>query len=195
MRTPPANADVPGPAAPSRRGFLQAGLALPGLLRLPGHFYRRLSPVEDQIRAFRTHISLSRETGKPVVVHVREAWREALEILKEEAAEHVVLHCFSGDAAVAREARARGYFVSFAANLTYPNAPNLREAAVEIDEGHLLTETDSPFLPPQHFRGRPNSPANLRSVAEALGAARGSTAEEMIRVTARAAEMAFRFDR
>ena len=73
--------------------------------------YRRLSPPEDQERAFRTHIALSRETGKPLVVHVRDAWPDALRVLADERAERVVLHCFSGDETVAAEAAARGYFL------------------------------------------------------------------------------------
>ena len=74
-------------------------------------YYRRLSPQEDQQRVFRSHIALSRESGKPLVVHVREAWTDALRILAEEGAEHVVLHCFSGDEQVIHEAAARGYFL------------------------------------------------------------------------------------
>jgi len=158
-------------------------------------YYRRLSPVEDQQRAFRTHIALSRETGKPLVVHVREAWEDALAILDAEGADRVVLHCFSGDAAIAREARARGYFVSFAANVTYPNATQLLQAAAEIGPDHLLAETDSPCLPPRSLRGRPNSPANLPSVAEALAEARGVTSEETLRSTAEAARAVFEFHR
>src|SRR5439155_16056211 len=124
-------------------------------------YYRRLSPVEDQQRAFRTHIALSRETDKPLVVHVREAWEDALRILEEEGAERVVLHCFSGDAAAAGEAGRRGYFISFAGNVTYPNAAPLRAAAAAADAERILVETDSPFLAHQHVRGRPNAPSNV----------------------------------
>jgi TatD DNase family protein len=154
-------------------------------------YYRRLSPVEDQHRAFRTHIALSRETGKPLVVHVRDAWEDALAILDEEGADRVLLHCFSGDRAIAREAQDRGYFVSFAANLTYPKAERLREAAALVTEDHLIVETDSPFLPPQVLRGRPNSPSNLPAVIEAVAAARGMDADAVIRATARASAAVF----
>ena len=92
-------------------------------------YYRRLSPPDDQQRAFRTHIALSRETCKPLVVHVRDAWDDALRILAQEGAERVVLHCFSGDEQVVREAAGRGYFLSFAGNLTYPGAGPLKAAA------------------------------------------------------------------
>jgi TatD DNase family protein len=154
-------------------------------------YYRKLSPIEDQQRAFRSHIALSRESGKPLVVHVREAWEDAMRILAEEAAERVVLHCFSGTRDIATEAASRGYFVSFAGNVTYPNAPHLREAAGATPENHILTETDSPFLPPQSMRGRHNSPGNVFEVASAIAGARGISAAQVIAATAASARRAF----
>jgi TatD DNase family protein len=154
-------------------------------------YYRRLSPEEDQHRAFRTHIALSRETGKPLVVHVREAWEDAMRILAEERAERVVLHCFSGDAAVAREAVARGYFVSFAGNLTYPKTEGMRSAAAVVPEDKLLAETDSPFLTPQPKRGSPNTPTNLSAVHAMLAEVRGVNVERMVGSTTDAALRAF----
>ena len=145
--------------------------------------YRRLSPPDDQERAFRTHIALSRETGKPLVVHVREAWPDALRILAEERAERVVLHCFSGDEAVAAETAARGYFLSFAANLTYPSAEPMRRAAASVAEDRLLVETDSPFLPPQSMRGRPNTPASALTVVQTLAQLRGLDFDLMVQRT------------
>jgi TatD DNase family protein len=142
-------------------------------------YYRRLSPAEDQRRAFRTHIALSRESDKPLVVHVREAWEDAMAILAEERAERVVLHCFSGDAALAAEAADRGYFLSFAGNVTYPGADGLRTAAGSAAGERLLVETDSPFLTPQSFRGSLNHPGNVVSVVRALAEIRGVDAESM----------------
>ena len=153
--------------------------------------YRRLSPPEDQERAFRTHIALSRETGKPLVVHVRDAWEDALRILAEEHAERVVLHCYSGGEQETREATARGYFLSFAGNLTYPNAGRLREAATAVPEGQVLVETDSPFLTPQARRGGPNAPANVMETLGALASVRGLDLDTMVRVTAEASFRAF----
>ena len=158
-------------------------------------YYRRLSPTEDQQRAFRTHIALSRETDKPIVVHVRDAWDDAMQILAEESAERVVLHCFSGDEVVAKEAQARGYFVSFAGNLTYPNAEGLRAAAASVGADHLLVETDSPFLSPQAVRGRPNSPANTILTLQQLATIRGLNLHQMVEVTAKASTRAFPFIR
>ena len=154
-------------------------------------YYRRLSPVEDQHRAFRTHIALSRETGKPLVVHVREAWDDALRILAEEGAEHVVLHCFSGDEQVVREAGARGYFLSFAGNLTYPAADRVRAAARAVPDDRLLVETDSPFLTPQSTRGTPNSPTNVVEILAAVASLRGVNLDAMVGLATEASFRAF----
>ena len=154
-------------------------------------YYRRLSSPSDQERCFRSHIALARETGKPIVVHVRDAWPDALSILEEEGAERVVLHCFSGDTGVAEEARARGYFVSFAGNVTYPGAGPLREVALTIPEERLLVETDSPYLAPQAVRGRPNSPSNLLEIVKALSEAREVGWVDLAASTTVSAEAAF----
>src|ERR671931_1072861 len=82
-------------------------------------YYRMKSPVEDQHRAFRLHVMWSREVDKPLVVHVRDAWDDAVRILDEERAERVVLHCFSGDAEMAVACAERGWYLSFAGNVTY----------------------------------------------------------------------------
>ena len=153
--------------------------------------YRMLSSMEDQQRTFRTHLALSRETGKPLVVHVRDAWEDAFRILEEERAEHVVLHCFTGDAALGRQAAERGYFLSFAGNVTYPGAGAVREAAVEAPLDRLLAETDSPFLTPQARRGRPNHPANVVDTMAVLAEVRGLDLDEMVARTSANAQRAF----
>jgi TatD DNase family protein len=133
--------------------------------------FRRHSPVEDQRRALDLHIALSNESGKPLVVHCRDAWPEVLRALDEGSAERVVLHCFSGDATIARECAERGYWISFAGNVTYPKNQHLRDAARVVDISRLLVETDAPFLAPQRLRGRDNAPVNvidaIREIANA----------------------------
>jgi TatD DNase family protein len=124
-------------------------------------FYRMRSPAEDQISTLKVHISLSNESSKPMVVHVRDAWPDVLRVLGEGSAEHVVIHCFSGDATIARECVERGYWLSFAGNVTYPKNEHLRQAVRAVDIDRLLVETDSPFLAPQKLRGRDNEPANV----------------------------------
>jgi TatD DNase family protein len=154
-------------------------------------YFRKLSPPEDQQRAFRTHIALSRESGKPLVVHVRDAWPDAMRILAEDRAERVVLHCFTGDPDLAREACDRGYFVSFAGNVTYPNAQGIREAAAAATFDRVVVETDSPFLPPQTLRGTDNAPSNLPAVLDAVAEARGLSLDRTVEATAENARRAF----
>lgn len=154
-------------------------------------FYRMLSPREDQERALRLHAALSRESGKPLVVHVRDAWPEVLRILAEESAEGAVLHCFSGDPEVARECVARGYFISFAGNLTYPKNERLRRAAAAIPLAQVLVETDAPFLAPQPVRGRDNEPANVAMVIEELARIRGESPDSVRAATSASARRAF----
>ena len=154
-------------------------------------YYRLRSPIEDQIRALRLHIALSNESGKPMVVHVRDAWEDALRVLDEGSAERVVFHCFSGDAAIARGCVERGYWISFAGNVTYPANEHLREAARTVDNDRLVVETDAPFLAPQRLRGRDNEPANVIDAIEAVARARGEDVESVVETTARNARAAF----
>jgi TatD DNase family protein len=154
-------------------------------------YHRLKSPAEDQQRAFRAHCALARETGKALVVHTRDAWSDVLRILGEERVERVVLHCFSGGAAEAAEAAARGYCCSFAGNLTYPKNRDLRRAAAAVPREFLLAETDSPFLAPQALRGRDNAPANLSLVVEALGEVRQEDASVIAALTSENARRAF----
>jgi TatD DNase family protein len=154
-------------------------------------YFRMHSPVEDQRRAFSTHIALSAASGKPLVVHVRDAWPDVLRLLDEGRAEHVVIHCFSGDAEVAQECARRGYRLSFAGNVTYPKNEHLREAARATPRDRLLVETDSPFLAPQVLRGRDNAPQNVLFTLEALASLRGETLASLVETTSANAREAF----
>lgn len=135
-------------------------------------YYRDYAPRERQQELFRAQALLARELGKPLVVHTRAADGDTLAILGETAPAQVVLHCFSSPDLLP-EALARGYYVSFAGNVTYPNAVALRLAAGQVPADRILTETDSPYLAPQALRGRTNEPAHVVHVLEALAAARG----------------------
>jgi TatD DNase family protein len=125
------------------------------------------------------------------VIHVRDAWPEILRLLDEGSAERVVLHCFSGDAEIAAMCAERGWFVSFAGNVTYPKNGHLREAAAAVSLDRILAETDSPFLAPQRLRGRDNSPSNVIDVIEALALARDEPVEIVREITAQNAKIAF----
>lgn len=154
-------------------------------------FFRMRSPAEDQVRVFKTHIAWSNEIGKPLVVHVREAWPEILRLLEEGSAERVVIHCFSGDAEIARECGRRGYWVSFAGNVTYPKNEHLRQAARALDLGRLLVETDSPFLAPQELRGHGNEPANVLAAIASIARARDEDVARIAEAMAANARAAF----
>jgi TatD DNase family protein len=154
-------------------------------------FFRMRSPVEDQIRALKLHVALSNEFGKPMVVHVRDAWPEVLRALDEGSAERVVLHCFSGDARIARECVERGYWVSFAGNVTYPKNEHLRQAARAVDIHRLLVETDSPYLSPQKQRGHENTPENVVHTIAEIARIRDEPADVVSEATARNADAAF----
>jgi TatD DNase family protein len=154
-------------------------------------YFRMRSPVADQRRTLEAHVELSNASGKPMVVHVRDAWPDVLEILETRDAARVVIHCFSGDADIARECARRGYWMSFAGNVTYPKNAHLREAAAIVQEDRLLVETDAPFLSPQALRGRENEPANVVLTLEEPARVRGVAAPALVDSSARNARSAF----
>jgi TatD DNase family protein len=154
-------------------------------------YYRMHSPVDAQIRVLQTHIALSNESSKPMVVHVRDAWPDVLRVLDEGSAEHVVIHCFSGDAAIARECAERGYWISFAGNVTYPKNEHLRQAANAVPIDRIVVETDSPFLSPQKLRGSNNEPANVMITLAEIASARGDDVEKLVVATTENAHAAF----
>ncbi len=178
----------------------QASSAIEGLLHDPRviavgecglDYFRMHSPVEDQRRTLAAHVAMSNESGKPMVVHVRDAWDDTLALLETERAEHVVIHCFSGDAEIAKECEARGYRLSFAGNVTYPKNEHLRQAAATVGLDRLLVETDSPYLAPQVLRGHDNTPQNVLFTCEEIARIRGETLDEVVRATAANAREAF----
>jgi TatD DNase family protein len=143
-------------------------------------FYRDRADPEDQRRAFSAQISIARNAGKPLVIHLRDregtedAVAEAFATLAGEGdGVPVILHCFSAGSAWAERAAERGWYCSFAGNLTYPKSEPLRDAAALVPGDRLLVETDSPFLSPQSMRGKPNQPANVVATAERLAEVRG----------------------
>ncbi len=151
-------------------------------------FYRDRAPKDDQRHAFRAHIAIARRVEKPLVIHVRdggqttdgEALVETFELLRAEAVGvEVILHCFSGPAYRAAEAAEWGWYCSFAGNVTYPSAADLREAARKVPDHLLLVETDAPFLSPQPMRGKANQPANVVETAKLVAAERGVAYEEL----------------
>lgn len=123
-------------------------------------FFRTESEgLAAQHESFEAHIALARKHGIAMQIHDRDAHEAVLETLERVGApERTVFHCFSGDADMARIAAERGYHLSFAGNITFKNAQNLRDALAVTPLEHILVETDAPFLTPTPYRGRPNAP-------------------------------------
>jgi len=150
------------------------------------------SPHDAQEREFRWHIDLAKRLGKPLMIHDRDAHADVLRVLREEGApETVVFHCFSGDAAMARECVDAGYVLSFAGPVTFKNARDLQEAAALVPEDSFLVETDAPFLTPQPHRGRANEPYCLPWTVRAVAALRGVGADAVADAARRNAERVF----
>jgi TatD DNase family protein len=142
-------------------------------------FYRDYAPRDEQRRVFDRQLGLAAEHGKPVIIHSRAADDETESALAGFAGT-VVLHCFSspGLLPVALE---RGYYVSFAGNVTYPKAPELREAARAVPVDRLLAETDCPYLAPQAVRGKRNEPAYVVHTVASLAETRGEDPADLAR--------------
>lgn len=155
------------------------------------HFRTAVEGRGAQETSFRAHIDMAKRLGKALVVHDRDAHEDVLRVLADEGAPpSVVLHCFSGDSGFARRCVERGYVLSFAGTVTFRNAGALREALALVPLEQLMVETDSPYLAPTPYRGRPNGPyllpLTVRAVADVLGtdaasvcAATSSTAERV----------------
>jgi TatD DNase family protein len=138
------------------------------------HFRTGPEGKAAQERSFRAHIEIAKRHGKALVIHDRDAHADVLRVLKEEGApERTVFHCYSGDAGMAEICAREGYFMSFAGNVTFKNAQNLRDALAVAPLELVLVETDAPFLTPAPFRGRPNAPYLIPVTVRAMAAVRG----------------------
>jgi TatD DNase family protein len=159
-------------------------------------YYRETATPAEQRRAFESQIEVARDRGLPIVIHARDpegesrAVDEIFDLLDARADGHpVILHCFSAPQRI-EDAAERGWYCSFAGNVTYPQSGDLREAAARLPGSLLLVETDAPYLAPQAVRGKPNQPANVVATARVVAEARGVPYEElegMVEANARAA--------
>jgi TatD DNase family protein len=141
--------------------------------------YRDYAPRADQERAFRAHIEMARELGKPLVIHTRAAEDDTIATLAEHAAGlEVVLHCFSMPDRL-DECLDHGWWISFAGNVTYPKAQDLAAAAERVPLDRLLVETDAPYLTPQAVRKERNQPAYVVHTARFVAERRGIAYEEL----------------
>lgn len=138
---------------------------------------------EWQRQRFRTHIQAAKRSGKPLVVHTRNAAEDTLRLLAEEGADAGVMHCFTESWEVARQALDLGFYLSFSGIVTFKNAVSIKEVATRAPLDRILIETDAPYLAPVPFRGKTNQPAYVRHVAEEIAGLRGLGREEIATAT------------
>lgn len=170
----------------------------PGVVAIgeTGLDYYHTDGPEWQRQRFRTHIEAAVEADKPLVIHTRLAKQDTLDILKEQGAEKVggVMHCFTEDWDMARQAIDLGFYISISGIVTFNQAANVREMAAHIPDDWLLIETDSPWLAPTPHRGKTNFPGHVRLVAEKLAELRGVDVEHIASLTRDNAHRLFRLE-
>lgn len=148
-------------------------------------YYWQKERPEWQRDRFRTHIRAARACGKPLVIHTRDSAEDTIRVLKEEGADAVggVMHCFTENWEIASQALDLGFYLSFSGIVTFKNALVVKEVALRCPIDRLLVETDSPYLAPVPYRGKPNEPSYVRYVADAIAALRSQTPESLWQAT------------
>ena len=154
-------------------------------------FYRDRSPRDLQERAFKNFLKMAAELDKPVIIHDRDAHERIMAILREESVRRGVLHCFSGDAAMAAEVIRMGFYISIPGTITYPSNDQLRDVVRSVSIDRILLETDCPYLTPVPYRGKRNEPAFTGIVAEKLAEVKELTLEDVARITTKNARDLF----
>lgn len=155
-------------------------------------YYYEHSPRDVQMRAFAEQIALAHQHNLTLVIHTRDAWQDTFDVLDAEGIpNNTIIHCFTGGPNEARECVNRGAYLSFSGIVTFKNAVELREAAVQCPSDRILVETDSPFLAPVPHRGRPNEPAHVGIVGTAIADLRGIDAQDFAALTTANALQAF----
>ncbi len=147
------------------------------------YFRVKKDEADWQRDRFRRHIRASNESEKPLIIHMRDSKEDIIDILQQENAQSGVMHCFAEDWATAKAALDLGFYISFSGILTFKSAIDLREIAKKVPADRLLVETDSPYLTPAPYRGKPNSPAYTYYVAEKLAEVRNTSIDEIAEAT------------
>lgn len=150
-------------------------------------YFRSDGDLDWQRQRFRHHIQAAIETGKPLIIHTRDAEQDTLKIMREEQASRAggVMHCFTGSRDMAEAALEMGFYISFSGIVTFNNADDLRDVARSVPLDRLLVETDSPYLTPVPLRGKPNQPGNTRLVVECLAQVRDCSVNDIARQTSK----------
>lgn len=172
---------------------------LPTLIKLGQHnkvvaigetgldYFRSTGDIEWQRDRFRTHIRAARELQKPLIIHTRDAKQDTIRIMQEEDAAQIggVMHCFTEDWSVAKQALEMNFYISFSGIITFKNAATIQEVAKQIPLDRMLIETDSPYLAPIPHRGKPNEPAFVRYTAEYIANLLNISVDEFAEQTTR----------
>lgn len=148
-------------------------------------YFRSTGDVEWQRERFRAHIRAAKKLQKPLIVHTRDAKDDTIRLMQEEGASDVggVMHCFSEDLNIAKQAMEMNFYISFSGTVTFKSATTLQEVAKNIPLDRILIETDSPYLAPNPHRGKPNEPAYVRHTAEYIANLRNVSLEEFAEQT------------
>jgi TatD DNase family protein len=148
-------------------------------------YFRLTGDLEWQRKRFRTHIRAAKATGKPLIIHTRNAPEDTLRLMREEGAHEVggVMHCFTESWEVAQAAIEMSFYISFSGIVTFKNAQALKEVAQLVPLNRMLVETDSPYLAPIPFRGKTNQPAYVRHVAEEIARLREIPLQQVVEAT------------
>jgi len=155
-------------------------------------YYRNPNSAPGQLEAFKKQINLARKLNLPLIIHDREAHQDTLKILAEEAKGlKVLLHCFSGDLNLAEVGIERGYYLGIGGVVTFNNAKKLKAVVGDVPIEDLVLETDSPYLTPDPFRGKPNEPKYIPLIAEKIAEIKGISLKEVAEITSRNAQNFF----
>lgn len=156
-------------------------------------FFRDWAPREAQFELFRASIQMAHQLRKPLVIHCRDAEEDTLRVLREEGGDRLggVFHCFSGDTEFAKHVLDLNFHLSFTGNVTFKKAEALREVIRFAPLDRMMVETDTPYMAPEPFRGKPSEPKHVRQVAGILASIKAIPLEEVARITTENAERLF----
>ncbi|MGD8999581.1 MAG: TatD family hydrolase [Granulosicoccaceae bacterium] len=148
-------------------------------------YYRNEGDMTWQHDRFRRHIEASKQSGKPLIIHTRDAKNDTIRMMREEKAQDAggVMHCFAEDWEMARQSLDLGFYISFSGIVTFKSATTLQDVARRVPLDRMLVETDSPWLAPVPYRGKTNQPAYVRHVAEFIAQLRGESVETIAEAT------------
>ena len=148
-------------------------------------YFRSEGDLDWQRERFRQHIAAAKQCNKPLIIHNRESTEDCLDILASEGAKDVggVMHCFVENWEIAKRAMELNFYISFSGIVTFKSAQELKEVAKQMPKDRILIETDSPYLAPVPYRGKPNQPAYVRHVAECIAELRGESIEDVAQQT------------